>query len=224
MSPERAREAKYRISETAMGLFLEQGYESVTVEAVADAAAVSRRTVFRHFGGKDELPFPDHSERLALVASHLDGASAGEDPLEVVIAATEASLRDFVSRPQLVFRRYRLTRLVPELRNREIVEHERYIALTSAYLREHLPDGTPSFQALGLASLVDALHRTALGNWARSEGATDPLAELKAGVEWVRSLTAHRTDGAPLLVAVVPDNAETRRALTSLRDGAATLL
>ena len=224
MSPGRALEAKYRIAETAMGLFLEQGYESVTVEAVADASRVSRRTVFRYFRGKDELPFPDHSERLALVEAHLTGASDGEDPLEAVIAATEASLRDFVARPQLVFRRYRLTRLVPELRDREIVEHERYIALTSAYLRARLPEGTPSYQALGLASLIDAMHRTALGNWARSEGATDPTTELEAGMEWVRSLTSQLGhESAPLLVAVLPDTPEARRTLTSLRDKAAEL-
>ena len=34
----RALETKYRIAETAMQLFLDQGYESVTVEAVADAS------------------------------------------------------------------------------------------------------------------------------------------------------------------------------------------
>ena len=87
-----------------MRLFLEQGYESVTVEAVADASRVSRRTVFRHYAGKKELPFPDHSERVALVERHLVEAGADADPVEAVIAATEASMRDFLGRPELVLR------------------------------------------------------------------------------------------------------------------------
>ncbi|MGJ3559982.1 TetR family transcriptional regulator [Streptomyces sp. INA 01156] len=74
---ERGLETKYRIAETAMALFLEQGYESVTVEAVADASQVSRRTVFRYFDGKDELAFPDHSARLELLARHLVKPTGG---------------------------------------------------------------------------------------------------------------------------------------------------
>lgn len=221
-----ARESKYRIAETAMALFLEQGYASVTVEAVADAARVSRRTVFRYFAGKAELPFPDHSERIAQLERSLNAAAPETGPVETVIAATEDSLRDFLSRPQLVFRRYRLTRLVPELRNREIVEHERYVAVTSAYLRQHLPPGSPRYQSMGLAALIDAMHRAALGSWARSEGKTDALAELRAGMEWVRSLASHAHTGPAdqLLLAVLPDTPAVRQALVSLQRSATEVL
>ena len=51
-------DTKYRISETAMALFLEEGYANVTVEAVAEASSVSRRTVFRHFQSKDGASRP----------------------------------------------------------------------------------------------------------------------------------------------------------------------
>lgn len=226
MTSGRLLETKYRISETAMALFLKEGYANVTVEAVAEASSVSRRTVFRHFESKDELVFPDHTERLGLVERCLLDAPPGTDPVEAVIAATEASLRDFVSRPELAMRRYRLTRIVPELRKREIVEHERYVALTRAYLRDHLPPDAPSFQPIALAALIDAIHRSALGNWVRGGGATDPLAESAAGMEWVRRLMVHESTfpGPPLLLAVLPDTPQTRRALTSLRDGAEELL
>lgn len=215
-----AKEVKYRIAETAMALFLREGYESVTVEAVAEESRVSRRTVFRHFGGKDELPFPDHSERLERLERRLHSAGPDEDPVEVVIAGTEESLADFLNRPQLVLARYQLTRVVSELRNREIIEHERYVAVTSAFLRSHLPPDTPGFQALGLAALIDAMHRSALGDWARSGGETDAVAELEAGMEWVRELTSEALvgRGGQMLLAVLPDTPEARRSLTSLRD------
>jgi len=208
-----------------MALFLEEGYGNVTVEAVAQASRVSRRTVFRHFESKDELAFPDHTERLKLLERSLVESEPDEDPVEAVIAATEATLRDFLTRPELVLRRYKLTRVVPELRKREVVEHERYVTLTRSFLRDHLPPDTPPFQPMALASLVDAIHRSALGDWVRSGGETDAVAELEAGMEWVRLLVSHEsTRAAPLLLAVLPDVQRTRRVLASLRDTAAELL
>jgi AcrR family transcriptional regulator len=222
---DRALETKYRIAETAMALFLEQGYESVTVEAVADASQVSRRTVFRHFDGKDELAFPDHSARLDLLGRNLVEPAGGRTPVDVVIAATEAVLLDFLSRPELVLRRYRLTRLVPELRRREVLEHERYVAMTRAYLRDHLPADSPPFLPMALAALIDAMHRSALGNFARSDGTTDAFAELKDGMEWIhRMLAADPPAGSQLLLAVLPDTAAVRQSLAALRAEAQDVL
>ncbi|MFG1923098.1 TetR/AcrR family transcriptional regulator [Cryptosporangium sp. NPDC048952] len=218
-------DTKYRISETAMALFLKEGYANVTVEAVAEASSVSRRTIFRHFESKDELVFPDHPERRGLVERCLLASAPDADPVDAVIAATEESLREFISRPDLVLRRYQLTRVVPELRKREVIEHERYVALTRSFLRDHLPPDAPPFQPMALAALIDAIHRSALGNWVRTGGATDPLAELAAGMEWVRRLVDHQStfSSAPLLLAVLPDTPQTRRVLTSLKDEAAEL-
>jgi AcrR family transcriptional regulator len=221
---DRALETKYRIAETAMALFLEQGYESVTVEAVADASQVSRRTVFRYFDGKDELAFPDHTARLELLTRNLVEPTGGRSPVDVVIAATEAVMRDFLRRPELVLRRYRLTRLVPELRRREVLENERYVALTRAYLRDHLPTDGPPFLPMALSALIDAMHRSALGNFTRSGGTADACAELAEGMEWIRRVLAEPSTDGHLLLAVLPDNSAVRKSLSALRDEAQDLL
>jgi AcrR family transcriptional regulator len=44
-----------RIMQVAYDMWLEQPYDQITVEAVAVSAGVSRQTVIRHFGSKDEL-------------------------------------------------------------------------------------------------------------------------------------------------------------------------
>jgi AcrR family transcriptional regulator len=68
-----ARETKRRIVAAAASLFVEQGFGATTVDAIAEAAAVSRKTVFTAVGGKVDL--------LALA---LDWAIAGDDtPLTV---------------------------------------------------------------------------------------------------------------------------------------------
>ena len=192
MTSRKILETKYRISETAMALFLKEGYANVTVEAVAEASSVSRRTVFRHFESKDELVFPDHTERLGLVERCLVESAPGTDPVDAVIAATEESLRDFLSRPELVLRRYKLTRVVPELRKREVIEHERYVALTRSYLRDHLPPDAPPFQSMALAALIDAIHRSALGNWVRGGGGPIP------SPSWRRAWNGSAAYGPPV--------------------------
>ncbi|MGB8385721.1 MAG: helix-turn-helix domain-containing protein, partial [Dermatophilaceae bacterium] len=50
-----ARATRRSIVEAATRLFLERGYAATTIDAVAEAAGVSRRTVFQSAGGKAQL-------------------------------------------------------------------------------------------------------------------------------------------------------------------------
>jgi AcrR family transcriptional regulator len=52
---ESARQTRRVIIEAAVELYLRDGFGRTTVDAVADAAGVSRKTVFRAVGGKVEL-------------------------------------------------------------------------------------------------------------------------------------------------------------------------
>ncbi|MEV5409400.1 helix-turn-helix domain-containing protein [Thermopolyspora sp. NPDC052614] len=49
------RETRQRISDTAMGLFMQHGFDKVTVADVARAADVSVNTVFNYFKTKEDL-------------------------------------------------------------------------------------------------------------------------------------------------------------------------
>lgn len=51
------------ILEAATSLFLERGFDAVTVREIADAADVSPKTVFTHFPHKEALVFSDEAER-----------------------------------------------------------------------------------------------------------------------------------------------------------------
>ncbi|MBP2702648.1 TetR/AcrR family transcriptional regulator [Microbispora sp. RL4-1S] len=55
------RETRQRIADVAMGLFLQRGFDNVTVAEVARAADVSVNTVFNYFRTKEDL-FLDRSE------------------------------------------------------------------------------------------------------------------------------------------------------------------
>jgi AcrR family transcriptional regulator len=69
------------ISETAIALFLERGYDDVPVAEIAAAAEVSKRTLFAYFPTKDDLVlhrFADHEDEPARVVR---GRAPGEAPL-----------------------------------------------------------------------------------------------------------------------------------------------
>lgn len=52
---ERTRRAvRAEIVDAAMTLFLENGFDATTVEDIAQAAGISRRSYFRYFSSKDE--------------------------------------------------------------------------------------------------------------------------------------------------------------------------
>ena len=49
------RERHRRIAEAGMRLFLRNGYEATTLDAIATAAGISRRTLFYYFESKDDI-------------------------------------------------------------------------------------------------------------------------------------------------------------------------
>lgn len=63
------------ILDAATALFLQRGFDAVTVREIADQADVSPKTVFTHFPQKEALVFSDESERHdRLVAAVRDRA------------------------------------------------------------------------------------------------------------------------------------------------------
>ncbi|MFI6944279.1 TetR/AcrR family transcriptional regulator [Streptomyces sp. NPDC050418] len=72
------------ISETAVALFLERGFDQVPVAEVASAAGVSKPTLFRYFPAKEDLVlhrFADHEDEAARVVA---ARAAGESPLDAL--------------------------------------------------------------------------------------------------------------------------------------------
>jgi AcrR family transcriptional regulator len=64
---------RLEISDVATRLFAERGFEEVTLSEIATAAEVSIKTIFNHFGSKEELYFDRADElREALVATIVD--------------------------------------------------------------------------------------------------------------------------------------------------------
>src|SRR3954462_714479 len=79
-------QTRARISEVAARLFLERGFDAVTVAEVARAAGVSSVTVFKHFPRKEDLFLDRAVDAVEILRSAVRDRAPGVDVL--------ASLRD----------------------------------------------------------------------------------------------------------------------------------
>lgn len=72
------RETRQRISDVATMLFAARGFDAVTVAEVAEAADVSKMTVFNYFPRKEDLLLDRHEDRLARLRTAVRERPAGE--------------------------------------------------------------------------------------------------------------------------------------------------
>ena len=72
------QETRREIADTAMRLFVERGFDHVTVAEVAAAARVSEKTVFNYFPTKEDLFFDEVPEREAQLAAAIGDRKPGE--------------------------------------------------------------------------------------------------------------------------------------------------
>jgi AcrR family transcriptional regulator len=85
-STESLRERKKRatrqaISDIATSLFIERGFDQVTVEEIAEAANVSRMTVFNYFPRKEDLFFDREEEGRSLIQTALSDRLRSQSPI-----------------------------------------------------------------------------------------------------------------------------------------------
>src|ERR1700734_195645 len=80
------RQARQRIIEAARELFLERGFDGVSVGDIAERAEVGRTTFFRHFGDKQEVVFAKEQEVLDTIAAagQAEGTAAARSATEAV--------------------------------------------------------------------------------------------------------------------------------------------
>ncbi|MEW6346518.1 MAG: TetR/AcrR family transcriptional regulator [Paraburkholderia sp.] len=72
------------ISNAATRLFLERGFDHVTVDEIAEAADVGRMTVFNHFPRKEDMFFDRDEEGREILREALRQRDPGVTPLEAL--------------------------------------------------------------------------------------------------------------------------------------------
>jgi AcrR family transcriptional regulator len=78
MRDRKTKETRARIARTALELFISQGYAETTLDQIAEAADVGRRTIFDHFPSKEAMLFDHLIVRHEVAIKHLQERPATE--------------------------------------------------------------------------------------------------------------------------------------------------
>jgi AcrR family transcriptional regulator len=108
MDTPRAQAKREQILKTAQALFLAQGFERTTMNAITAAAGISKQTLYHYYPSKEEL-FVDVLQSLALHRLWVDvpqvewkAAAVSRDDLERVLVQIAVSLTRYLTDPTYV--------------------------------------------------------------------------------------------------------------------------
>jgi mycofactocin system transcriptional regulator len=158
------------VSRVALELFARRGFDATTMDDVAAALGVGRRTVFRYFASKNDLVWGDFAAVLRRLQDEFE-ATSRDAPLT-------AALRDAVvasnTYPDDVLPdlRLRLTLIttVPALQAHSMLRYAEWREVVARFAAERLGSGVDQLvpQALGYAAL--AASTSAFTHWVRHPG------------------------------------------------------
>lgn len=214
---ERTRRAvQSELIDAAQELFARRGYEAVTVEEIAEAVGISRRSFFRYFGGKEALVLGKYDRQGELFAALLAQRPAAEPPWTALRRMFDGVV-EYISDPALAARAADLDRviqgsetlragylermersqrlIVAELARRER-EREREVAtIRDGAGKADSAGKAGGAEALGLASVVAAAFAAMSTARRMAQEAGLPLGEaLDIAMRAVAAIGADRTD------------------------------
>ena len=132
------QETLQRIRERGIRLFIEKGYAATTLEEIAAAAGISRRTFFYYFKSKDEILLSLQSDVGNMLVEAVRGVPAGKRPLDAVREAAVAVCASIPADDMIALDRLmRQSEAVQARKQASYVEQEK--ALFAA-LRERWPE------------------------------------------------------------------------------------
>jgi AcrR family transcriptional regulator len=163
------RQTRERIVEAALRLFLADGFDATTLDAIANAAEISRRTFFHYFDSKDAIvealeSGTEDAFRAALAATKPDVA-----PLDAVHASLVKMISRYASDEAIALDR--LMRSTEALRARKQANYTRQEEALFVALAEKWPDpkrrpGLRLVAMMGIGTM-----RIAAQQWSDEKGA-----------------------------------------------------
>ena len=179
------------IEAVAFGLFARNGFEETTLEEIASALGVGRRTLFRYFPSKTDIPWGQFDESLVGFRQTLEDMPRDIPLFEAVHRAVidfnrfdEAAIAQHRQRMTLILR-------TPALQAHSVLRYGQWRAVVADYVADRL--GVPSDSLLprtvGQVSLALAL--SAYEQWL--DGDENSLEDI-----FVRTGGALRTYVSPL--------------------------
>jgi AcrR family transcriptional regulator len=162
------------LTEAAVKLLAFQGFDQTTIEQMAAAAGVSRRTFFRYFQSKEDVVIATLSEMSARIVAGLESRPPEEPPA----AALQATLRSVFAakvaeHPEKTHRLACITVQTPSILARYLERQVTWKAELAAVLARRMATDPTDLRPAVLVAVAFAAFDAALVRWADSP--TDDL-------------------------------------------------
>jgi AcrR family transcriptional regulator len=117
------QQTRERLTRAAMALFLERGFEATTLDDIAAAADISRRSFFHYFASKEDVVFAWQEEITAALIAAVAARPSDESMLTAAENAISAMARQVDANEAIAMSC--LKRDNPALRARDQVKYEK---------------------------------------------------------------------------------------------------
>ena len=182
--------ARGRLEQAAMELYVERGFEPTTVAEIARRAGLTERTFFRHFSDKREVLFAGAAALQDFLVTALAGAPDCAAPLDAVAAALEATGDLFQERRDYARQRQAVIAANAELRERELIKLASLASAMAGVLRQR---GVTDRAASLAAEAGIAVFRIAFERWTKEASQADLPRCIRESLEELRAVTAGKT-------------------------------
>ena len=167
-------DAKGRLGQAAMELYVERGFEQTTVADIAERAGLTERTFFRHFVDKREVLFAGQDEFQGMFVRAIESAPTGATPLETIEVTLSAVAAFFEPSRSWSMQRAGVINSNPALLERELIKLANLKVSIATTLRERGMEEPAA--SLTAETAVSVFHIT-FRDWTQ-EGNSRTFAEL----------------------------------------------
>lgn len=158
------------LSHIALELFVTRGFDETTVDDIAAAAGIGRRTFFRYFPSKNDLPWGDFEGLVERMRVTLD-AVPDDVPL---LTALRRAVIDFNRFPEIEVpyhrRRMELLLTVPTLVAHSTLRYASWRAVVAEFAARRLGQPVDAMEPQGIAWTYLAVSIAAYEQWLLHEG------------------------------------------------------
>ncbi|MFC8536641.1 TetR family transcriptional regulator [Streptomyces sp. NPDC057249] len=182
---ERTRRAvRAELAEVAIDLFARQGFDETTVEDIARAAGMTKRSFFRYFPTKEDVVFEGIDLTGESVVADIAARPAGEGPWECLHQVLRAWQEEIHASEQALAT-IRLIEATPALNARLHQRRTEWRSRVSGALQDRPDAELDPYTADLLTNTATAVLDAVSSQWARSDGNADRPALLDRGFSQV---------------------------------------
>jgi mycofactocin system transcriptional regulator len=192
--PTRGRPAstsRQDVARAALELFARQGYDETTVDEIASAVGISRRTFFRYFDSKPDAVWGEFDAELRRLHDRLAEAPPTEPLMDVLRRSVIATNRFGAGELDELRIRMVLISTVPTLVAHSAVRYEEWCDVVAGFAAGRLGGSPDDLAAQTVARAALGAAMAAFACWARDEEG-----DLAAEVDRAFRLLASGFDGS----------------------------